>query len=228
MPMKFNPCRPCCTTPQCGTITFIVRGCNATGAGTDRLPGATVTIYDGNNNTFPVLASGVTNSVGQFIVPITVSKSYFYTISASRFNLFSGTVSPACTGSSNTNVFPNLTVANATLHVCTPGCPMPLARTLHMNTPAGIVTLTYGGLNNDWSVLTNLACGQVRFNVYSGNGASGTAFTLAAGSSGTSTDRVPTTKSCPTVASPSSLSLTYTVNTFGTCWTGPATLTLTE
>lgn len=120
-------------TAQCGTITFTVRGCvDATfPTPTNRLlPGATVTVYDGNNNTFPVLGTGTTNGSGVYVQPIYAAKTYYREVSHVGFTTSTGTTAAACSGASNTNV--GLTLAATAGYCCNTACPAPFPSTLYL------------------------------------------------------------------------------------------------
>lgn len=125
---------------QCGTITYTIRGCFG-----NLLSGATVTVYDGNNNTFPVLTTGTTNSSGVYVAAIFAAKTYYYEVSHPRFVTQNATVAAACSGSSNTAAPLTLTTPAAG-YVCTsPGCAVPFASTWHLTDSAGTISLTWNG-----------------------------------------------------------------------------------
>lgn len=119
-----------------GTLSFTVKGCGGLA-----LPGATVTAYDGPDNTYPVLGTGTTDSAGHWTVAITVAKTYAYRVEAApRFDPATGTVAATCT----TNAVV-VTLSPATGYVCCPtlGGVQAIAKRLYMTTPYGLVTLDW-------------------------------------------------------------------------------------
>lgn len=127
------------------TVTFTVAGCCLA-----VVPGATVTLSNG--------MSGTTDAFGQISFWLNETATINYTVSASRYDPFSGSFSvTACSGSGQTLL---VGISPTTGYQCEMGAPFPVPLVLHYSdSQYGPVTVTWNGTIYDGNKTVNPPAG---------------------------------------------------------------------
>lgn len=123
----------CCSCPS-SVITITVGGCGGLA-----LSGASVHLTGPNG--FDSTVS--TNSSGVATFSVTDNGSYSYTVSKSRFNNGTGSVTVTACNSPSASV----SLSAASGYVCCSKCPDPIASTLYGSFSGGSVTLSWNGVS---------------------------------------------------------------------------------
>ena len=147
---KFNFQYLACCGSGCstGSHTINVKGCNSSNKS-----GASVSVTGpGGFST-----SGTTDGSGNFTFSYVgyPAGSYSYSVSATRYNTATGSVTLSCGGSGTTN----LTLTAASGYVCSACCNDPIATTLSFTTPYGTtITLTYSAGSWTGTSVESITC----------------------------------------------------------------------
>lgn len=120
--------RCCCSGVCVGSITVNVKGCD----GATPVVGATVTVKIGATT----IASGTTDSLGQYIATGLAAATYTVSVSKTRYTTYTTTVVLSCP--SNQNPVVNVAYTAGTGYVCCAHCPNPVPATL---------AATFGGVS---------------------------------------------------------------------------------